>query len=150
MRPIFVVGLLIVGCTIEGGETTFLIEGLQECRAYSPGSEDLPVYIFDSKTAKPTGRIGIGVPSSISATTIYGKRVTLTGEVPPGYACKGIEESPGPVSITQCYEWWIGDSKDPCPEGYGEVIVNTPTSDLNELDCKESIGILVVCGRVAQ
>ena len=53
-------------------------------------------------------------------------------------------------TITRCYEWWIGDSKDPCPEGYGEVIVNTPTSDLNELDCKESIGILVVCGRVVQ
>lgn len=37
----------------------------------------------------------------------------------------------------------------PCPEGYGRVVVNTPTSDRKD-GCKESYGVIIECGRVIE
>ena len=51
--------------------------------------------------------------------------------------------------VATCYEWRI-DYTEPCPEGYGPIRVDTPTSDLKaEHDiCEESIGVLIDCGRI--
>ena len=140
--------ILLMGCTIEGGEVTFPGgPGLYKCEAHSPGFENLPAYTFDTETAEPSGRIGyVGGLSSITITTVKGKRVKLTGEAPPGYIC---EKLPPPV-IDKCYEWTIGDSEDPCPKGYEEVIVNTPTSDQNKLGCKVSFCVIVKCRHVVE
>ena len=51
--------------------------------------------------------------------------------------------------VKTCYEWRI-DYTEPCPEGYGPIRVDTPTSDLKAQHdiCEESIGVLIDCGRI--
>ncbi len=86
--------LLTTGCTMKAGEITTLESGVYQCRARSPGYEDLPVYVFDMETADPKARIGIGAPTSITMTTVEGGRVTITDAVPPGYYCMKIAALP--------------------------------------------------------
>ena len=69
------------------------------------------------------------------------------GGVWTGEACECFDDPD--LQIDLCYEWAISDNRGPCPEGYGQVIVNTPNSDANPLKCKESFGISIACGRVA-
>ena len=51
--------------------------------------------------------------------------------------------------ITTCYEWQIG-AEELCPDGYGVVIVNTPTSDSDKPWCDKSLGVIIMCGRVVE
>lgn len=48
--------------------------------------------------------------------------------------------------IEWCYEF-LYSHEDPCPEGYGPITINTPTSD-DKAYCKESFGAVIECGRV--
>lgn len=50
--------------------------------------------------------------------------------------------------IDKCYEF-LYRHKNPCPEGYVLVIVNTPTSDQKDW-CKESFGAIIECGKVVE
>ena len=54
-------------------------------------------------------------------------------------------------SIDKCVGYTYGYRYDgrPCPEGYGPVIVNTPTSDAKPW-CKESYGAVIDCGRIVE
>ncbi len=79
--------MVLNGCTVGAGKAEFEHEGVYECRARAPGYEDLPVYTFDTDTAKIKARVGIGAPSSITGTTVNGNRITLTDEHPPSWFC---------------------------------------------------------------
>lgn len=51
-------------------------------------------------------------------------------------------------TIDKCYEYQYIHEK-ACPEGYGPVVVNTPSSDTKTW-CKESFGAMIDCGRVVE
>jgi len=55
---------------------------------------------------------------------------------------------PNTPTIDRCYEYLYSYAL-PCPEGYGRVVVNTPSSDRKH-KCKESFGAIIECGRVAE
>ena len=82
------------GCTADlWQDVTFTEPGLYECRARAPGYEDLPVFMINTETAEPLYRQGFGASSTITMTTIDGKRIVFADDSPQNYYCVKVEDA---------------------------------------------------------